>query len=168
MPESTTQPATFDRQAFFTKAVTRWAERGFKRSIMPTPATGEFTICAYRDKDGNACLIGLCIPDEVYQPAFEDKSIEALLRMADDDDAWVAATFGVPVSEMTDDDVQFIAELQSIHDGSPMVTVSPLDGETIPTDSEAMPWPAVAVRRLKRFAQRHGVQMPEGVEARDT
>ena len=34
--------------------------------------------CKYRARNGNKCAIGILIPDEQYDPAFEDKSVHGL------------------------------------------------------------------------------------------
>lgn len=58
--------------------------------------------CRYKDDNGNKCFVGVLIPDSVYKPEFEEKTLKYVVRQI----------FG----GVTDDDIDFLAELQEIHD----------------------------------------------------
>lgn len=147
----------FDREAFFHKAVTRWARRAFKRSGTP-PGNALAGSCLYRSADGSACLIGLCIPDDLYQPAFEGHSVYRLLATPMVDDALTVATFGVPRDNITYADMMWLHQLQAVHDAS-------YDGPSGQGTSSApaVTWPEEAWRRLTVFAHRNGVTLPPGI-----
>lgn len=60
--------------------------------------------CLYRNDDGRACLVGAFIPDEKYNPAFEDETADYLLKE------------NVDLSRFMPLDNMLMRELQNIHD----------------------------------------------------
>jgi hypothetical protein len=66
-----------------------------------------YTVCAYRTPGGNCCAIGVSIPDSLYDPAMEGKTIEALIRQFEE----LESIFG---------EINFgsLANLQYCHDGA--------------------------------------------------
>jgi hypothetical protein len=75
-----------------------------ERAVGPNPEGFRGEKCLYRTEDGNRCLIGAMIPDELYQVEFEGKPIEDLPKSVR------TACFGelIPLS--------FLVELQACHD----------------------------------------------------
>ena len=67
-----------------------------------------FPTCAYRGCDGNKCLIGAVLPDNLYCPAMESNVIENLLSEYPEVDDY----FQVQNQE----DVDFLSSLQMCHD----------------------------------------------------
>lgn len=63
-------------QEVYDTAVAGLASQGFRQSK-------ERSMCRYRSADGPRCAIGWCIPDDVYTPGMEGKSIVALLRKSE-------------------------------------------------------------------------------------
>jgi len=59
--------ANFDRQKVFDTMLKHLREQ-------QVPATTEFGSCRYRTPGGLKCAVGILIPDEIYQPKFEDGS----------------------------------------------------------------------------------------------
>lgn len=66
--------------------------------------------CAYRGEDNTKCAIGFLIPDTKYKPNFE-VGIEDLME----DYSW-AAVFDLPIPEKIDEMLDFLGDLQKIHD----------------------------------------------------
>ena len=92
-------------QEVYDTAVAGLASQGFQHSY------NESGICAYRDVDADAngrkCAIGHCIPDEVYSPEMELKSIATLLSGTFEN---LRAMFPTHISKET------LRELQLCHD----------------------------------------------------
>ncbi len=74
--------------------------------------------CAYRGKDNARCFIGCLIPDELYDPIIENVGV-AILGLPD-----IYKSPGLTkLTEImrkigTDIDVDFLKELQSVHDNN--------------------------------------------------
>ncbi len=94
----------------------------------------EIGICAYRGANGRKCAIGWCIPDEVYTPGMEEKSIRTLLREFGDR---LKDVFPPSISE------DILAELQRCHD--------------MPRDSEERR------NMLREFGRRRNLRIPESL-----
>ncbi len=65
----------------------------------------EATFCCYRNPDGNKCFVGELIPDELYKPSMERKSI--LMVMGD---------FPEIKTLFKDVNQDLLQDLQSVHD----------------------------------------------------
>lgn len=61
--------------------------------------------CAYRGKNGTKCAAGCLIPDELYKPEFENKTVSGLVKL----DA-------AELPEFFTTELQLIACLQTVHD----------------------------------------------------
>lgn len=66
--------------------------------------------CAYRSSDGLKCAVGCLIPDDVYDPAMEHITIEALIEGA--------RQWGLPAF-FCRENIRFLGRLQSTHDFAP-------------------------------------------------
>jgi hypothetical protein len=73
--------------------------------------------CMYRDGKGNKCAAGWLIPDDKYDPEFEDDTLAGWLHSVGGylTDAEVTKFF---INELgySNEEVLFIGQLQSIHD----------------------------------------------------
>lgn len=58
--EKLTNQQAFDKALFGIRA------QGYKRSM-------KGIVCMYRGNNGTKCAVGHCIPDELYDPAFDDR-----------------------------------------------------------------------------------------------
>lgn len=67
-----------------------------------------FPTCAYRGCNGNKCLIGAVLPDNLYCPAMEASIIEDILVQYPEVDDYFRVN--------TEDDVEFLTGLQMCHD----------------------------------------------------
>ena len=77
--------------------------------------------CAYRGSNGRMCAVGVLIPDEMYSPQLEDKTVSKLLNDEAFYDAFVEhleSTF--PSSDKTSfyELNKVLSGLQDIHDNS--------------------------------------------------
>ena len=88
--------------------------------------------CSYRGPEGSRCAIGLLIPDEVYQPAFEGMDIAQLYGK---------------LRDYLPDDVEFCSQLQKAHDGA--------------SNHSEMSFVNSIHQRLIRLANRFGLEVPE-------
>jgi hypothetical protein len=102
-----------DKQAIFDKVTTHLLEQG-------RPAMNEHG-CAYRGEDGTKCAIGCLIPDDLYMPAFEEKSVNLILRKFDVDKK-LSAALGItpynPNDPYNQSDLKFLERLQLAHDAA--------------------------------------------------
>jgi hypothetical protein len=73
-----------------------------RRSLFYTDDTA---VCAYRGKDGGKCAVGYLIPDEVYTPDMEIKSVSSLVQ-----------DHGDVLPKCITDHWPLLASLQSVHD----------------------------------------------------
>ena len=64
--------------------------------------------CAYRGCNGNKCLIGAVLPDNLYCPAMESNIMENLLSEYPEVDDYFQV--------QNEEDVQFLSYLQACHD----------------------------------------------------
>ena len=94
-------------------------------------------ICAYRGTEGRKCAIGYCIPDEMYSPDMEEKSIRTLFREFTEE---MMEIFLPSIS------VDHLAELQKCHD--------------IPSSPEGRR------DMLRDYARRYKLKMPQVLEVR--
>jgi hypothetical protein len=95
-----------DRQEIFDKVKAHLLEQGC-RSVDP-PVHGA-AWCKYRGPRGLKCAIGALIPDEVYDPRMEMKSIGELV--------W-SKQFGEVFKDFRND-LDFLRQLQEVHDEGP-------------------------------------------------
>ncbi len=99
---------TFDRQAFFDRAVRGIRTQGALAGI-PGGA------CFYREPDtGHKCAVGWSIPDEAYSPAFE---MHIPGFKGDDTSKKLALAAGLEEGA----DTVFALRVQSLHDNSETV-----------------------------------------------
>ena len=75
-------------------------------------AKGENGFCRYRTKDGCRCAAGVLIRDEEYNPLFENKTIETILRNN------CRSEFKTPQSliDRLGEILHFVGHLQGAHD----------------------------------------------------
>lgn len=91
-----------NNQEFFTKSATHLLKQN-KKSIW-SDECGES--CVYRSPDGLMCAVGATIPDSVYSPTMENKTISRLIDFYPD----IATLFeGV--------DRNLLTRMQRVHDG---------------------------------------------------
>jgi len=86
-------------QSLFTRIVRAVRRQGYVR------AEGNTEACMYRAPDGVRCFIGLAISDKDYSPEIEGSTVQMLHES------------GRLFSDLTNADLEFLEELQSIHDG---------------------------------------------------
>jgi hypothetical protein len=89
-------------QGIFNRAY-RWASRKeFKQCV-----SNDGEACRYRSEDGeNACLIGACIPDNLYQDDMENTTADMVLKRC-----------GVNIERINNDPSSYILrKLQECHD----------------------------------------------------
>ncbi len=63
--------------------------------------------CAYRGTEGRKCAVGILIPDEIYHPYMEEKSIEYVMAANPETKKWEC-------------DMCLLSELMTIHDSYPV------------------------------------------------
>ena len=108
---------------------------------------------AYRAENGRACVIGACIPDEVYDPAIEDATpgqVSTLFEFVDRFPHVVKLAEVLdrcPVLEGWRDDARWLNGFQKAHDNYD----TPADKDTLD---------AVQLR-LAKFALTHNLTIPE-------
>ena len=73
------------------------------------PALDSQGDCVYKTSDGKKCAIGCLIPDKVYSPVFEGKSIESLLGT-------FKAFESVKLTQFALENEEFLVALQNTHD----------------------------------------------------
>jgi hypothetical protein len=95
-------------QEIFNDAVAHCAKQGVASGAVRVNGTGENSYatfnCRYRDAEGNKCVIGARMPDELYQPRFDEGGYSA---------------FSLPESVMIACglfDTGFARSLQRLHD----------------------------------------------------
>lgn len=71
---------------------------------------GRSPTCAYRGCNGNKCLIGAILPDNLYCPKMESNVIENLLLEHPEVDDYFQV--------QSEEDVKFLSSLQMCHDNS--------------------------------------------------
>lgn len=69
-----------------------------------------FPTCAYRGCNGNKCLIGAVLPDNLYCPDMEASIIEDILTQYPEVDDYFQV--------QNEDDVEFLTRLQICHDNA--------------------------------------------------
>lgn len=84
------------------------AKQGFERSI-----NGEET-CVYRGDHHRKCAAGILIPDELYDPAFENGTINPQPSPATKE----ASRRVTKVMDALGHDLYFVRDLQRLHDNS--------------------------------------------------
>lgn len=96
------------RQEMFDKVYIGLLNQKFERS-MKNYAAG--SACAYRGKGGMKCAAGHLIPDEEYRPEMDDSALnlESLKKLE-----LLPKCF----QNLSEDDFDFIGELQDAHDSS--------------------------------------------------
>jgi hypothetical protein len=103
-----------DRQAIFDKVKRHLLKQGCKSMEDDKSAITRW--CMYRGPRGLKCAIGALIPDDLYDPAMEMKSIGQLLRSWE----WGAAIEkATGASSDSAADVGFLSKLQNVHDTAP-------------------------------------------------
>ncbi len=143
-------PAPLTKQATFERAY-QWAATH--------PRCTQGSSCLYRnDTDTNACLIGACIPDEVYEDAGRPAvAIETLI----DDHGSISALFADEVTE------PFLTALQKVHDLFEVPGMSKPDDESSSEDVTAYhaaadeAYPTAVLPNLRAFAAQWGLTVPE-------
>lgn len=86
-----------------------------ERCAIPDPRNTDAIICQLRDPEGRKCAIGVLIPDELYRPEMEGKSVSALAREYKE----LAEVFEitiVPQAGIVDPREQLLDQLTEIHD----------------------------------------------------
>jgi hypothetical protein len=71
---------------------------------------GAFASCLYRGPKDTKCAIGVLIPDALYSPQMENKTVDALLRRFPAIEAHLKVE--------SDADVNFLIGIQDVHDAS--------------------------------------------------
>lgn len=131
-----------DRQLLFTTAVTKLIEQGQPAFI--TDEDGN-TYCRYRADDGCQCALGHNIPDDKYDPEFEDRApYSAAEQHIGPHEA--AARLGKVLGVTGPGDAFFLREMQSqLHDDL----------------KEATDFVDDLKVAAARFASKHNLNMPQ-------
>lgn len=116
-----------NKQEIFDKVYLGLKSQDFKPSMLGTS-------CAYRGKDGLKCAVGHLIPDELYDPTWEESGGTAVYNLPSN----VKQFLGI----FNQEDLEFIDGLQWVHDSCEF---SEDDMQT----------------RLKNFASEKGLTVPE-------
>lgn len=129
----------FNKQEIFDKI---WKHAVVEQNLPSYSWFGDSnTICKYRDGEGHKCFVGVLIPDSVYKPEFEAKTLTNVAKQIFD-------------SEMiTNDNIDFLAELQKIHDYA---------AGRLSSSSHTIDDYFVEVKtKLERFAKQHLLSVTE-------
>jgi len=103
-------------------------------------------ICSYRGLEGHKCAIGWCIPDEIYSPEMEGRSVDRLL-----DEQVYSGLFAQEIRDLfAKIDTATLSFLQSCHDSS-LRDGGLLDKEGFPERLRA---------RLRNFGEVRNLQVP--------
>lgn len=100
-------------QTIFNEAVSKTLAQNQKSLVNDDVDSNDASRCAYRGKNNLKCAAGHLIPDSLYQEYIEGNS----LWIEEDGMASTSARFFMKKLGYTNEEVLFIAELQSIHDG---------------------------------------------------
>jgi hypothetical protein len=119
-------------QEIFNKVATHLLKQG-KRSVYPTEDGEKGVFCAYRSPEGLSCAVGCLIPDELYDPRFEDRRVGQLPQK-------VLRACGVDPANP--EQMSLLSHLQGIHDSEP---------------------PKEWASHLEHLAQDLNLTMPDGV-----
>lgn len=91
-----------DRQSVFEFVVGFLRKQGHQ-------ATSDDGLCFYRDPEGRSCAVGCLISDEVYDESLED-------HMPDEFPIQAAILQSTALSEISNEDAEFLRDLQLVHD----------------------------------------------------
>lgn len=144
------------KQEIFEKVVIHLRNQGRRATGKSHPMAA--SKCKYRTSDGLKCGIGCLIPDELYDPSFEGKSVTCVARR-------LHAKFGVdrfslyPNDFVTDGFCTPAADGILASTGAPCMYLEDLQGihdswDETPTDLE---------ERVSEFASTWGVDVPSSV-----
>ncbi len=87
------------------------------RKAINTGNLSPYVKCVYRTKDGRKCAIGCLIPDDQYDPHIEGCSPNVNPDQAvSSGGAMLSKILISQLGELTEQDYQFLRELQFIHD----------------------------------------------------
>jgi hypothetical protein len=93
--------APLHAQSLFDRIVRGVRRQGYKR------AEGDGEACMYRDPQGVRCFVGLVISDREYSADIEGQTVQALHES------------GRLFSDLTAADLEFLEDLQAVHDDEP-------------------------------------------------
>jgi hypothetical protein len=82
--------------------VARHLFRQGRRAVEPVDS---FASCRYRTPSGDKCAVGALIPDEMYDPTFENVRVSVLIRHR-----------GCDLPDWFAENAVLLAELQGVHD----------------------------------------------------
>ena len=93
---------TLTNQQVFDNALNQMRKQNYMRSYNP-----DLQACVYRGKNGLKCAIGASIPDSLYDPGIEDRTVSELL-------------WSPPFAELFHlVDLCLLQDLQHLHDSKP-------------------------------------------------
>lgn len=138
-PLNTTPPRPIDssslskwsNQEIFDYTISLWAERDFALAL------NEGGSCRYRGAAAGPCLIGMVMPDSSYNPFFEGVPFSRIWEKLD--------------PNMRSDRIDFLADLQAIHDSTPR-------------DKRSRVW--YLNTSIRQFALQNRLTLPQGVGER--
>jgi hypothetical protein len=131
------------KQEIFNKVYAHLLKQGVKSEMLLCAENPVVKVmqCAYRGENGTMCAAGCLIPDELYRPSMESRTVVAEEVAVALHNAGVVQELGVyQCGQYRSDDLVFIHSLQTVHD-----------------DHEPEDWKA----RLAYVAGQHGLTVPE-------
>lgn len=113
------------------------------------PALTSTVGCSYRTKDGRKCIIGLAIPDELYDPVIEGRNLAAVTTPSKEPEEGDKKLKEIVEQIFETNDLLALLSLQNIHDGHALTQ----------DDGQWNDFPHF-VDEMRVFAKKHNLEVP--------